>query len=41
MHRLDIGATPIVKREDVPSKRLNEVNYFDLLKLVEAVSDAN
>ena len=41
VHCLHTGPTPIVQREDVPAARLNKLNYFDLLELVEAVGDSD
>ena len=41
VHGLDCGSIAVVKREDVPAKRLHELNHFDLLQLVETVGDAN
>ena len=41
VHGLDCGPIAVVKGEDVPAERLHELYHFDLLQLVEAVSDAN
>ena len=38
VHRFNSGPDPVVQREDIPSKRLDEFDHFDLLQFVEAVS---